>query len=360
MHVCCCNTYLRSSTNFHFDTGNNLYFFLFRYKHRNYITSMGSKFCSHCCFSYFCCCCPSLRLKERYAGVSYSAIEESMQVVPDDKEWPTNSLVDNKVFSFPQQQTDSLLHPLMFSTELSDPVTEQPTSTNYARRFSTQSSTGTDFELCVAGIDSEVREQLQKHVLSSAVMDSPSRKKSGTFPRSISRKSKSPSAASSLFRQQSLQETVGRPSWVVGLPIVEENSLTGQRNKPMLQFSLYYNIQQSTLMVHLHHASNLPAKDRQGTSDPFVVLYLTPNKEETFQSAIIDKTLNPIFDQSFEFRRLTPDDIHRQTLIFKIYDHDRFSHNDIIGMVALPLENADLYGVVMRMMIQEDQEEVRQ
>ncbi|MCG8625275.1 MAG: hypothetical protein MJE68_25160, partial [Proteobacteria bacterium] len=32
--------------------------------------------------------------------------------------------------------------------------------------------------------------------------------------------------------------------------------------------------------------------------------------------------------------------------------------NDSIGMVALPLQNADLYGVVMRMLVQ-DEEEVR-
>jgi hypothetical protein len=147
-------------------------------------------------------------------------------------------------------------------------------------------------------------------------------------------------------------------SWVLGLPVIEENNPTGQSDKPMLQFSLHYDIQQSTLMVHLHHASNLPAKDRQGTSDPFVVLHLTPNKEETFQSAVIYKTLNPVFDQSFQFQGLTPDDIRRQTLIFRIFDHDRFTRNDSIGMVALPLQNADLYGVVMRMLVQ-DEEEVR-
>ena len=140
---------------------------------------------------------------------------------------------------------------------------------------------------------------------------------------------------------------------------MEENDITGQDDKPTLQFSLYYDIQLSMLTVHLHRASNLPAKDRQGTSDPFVVVYLTPNKEESFQSKVIYRTLNPVFDQSFQFQQLTPEEIHRQTLMFRIYDHDKFTHNDTIGMVALPLENADLYGVVMRMMIQDIEEEVR-
>ena len=316
---------------------------------------MSSTFCSHCCLTYLCCCCPKLVVKEKYAGVSYSAIEKSMQVELDgDQYFSKDSLVDNMVYSFPQQHSDPPLHPQMFSMELSATVTEQPTSANYMRRFSTQSSTSSDYEQCVAGLNSEPLQQK-----SITVMDSPTRRKSKTLLKSLSRKSMSPLVTSSKVQQQSLPDTENDSPWVVGLPIIEENSLTGKRDKPTLQFSLYYNIQQSTLMVHLHHASNLPAKDRQGTSDPFVVLYLTPNKEETFQSAVIDKSLNPIFDQSFEFRNLTPDDIHQQTLIFKVYDHDRFSHNDIIGVVALPLESADLYGVVMRMMIQEDQEEVR-
>ena len=65
--------------------------------------------------------------------------------------------------------------------------------------------------------------------------------------------------------------------------------------------------------------------------DPFVVLFMQPNKLEIFESKIINKTLNPNFDQMFEFTSLLPQEIRLQTLVFRVYDHDRFSKNVIIG-----------------------------
>jgi hypothetical protein len=261
-----------------------------------------------------------------------------------------------KLFSFPQQQSSTTLHPEMFLKETHDPVTQQPTA-EYGQQFRSRSESVTGAEYatqCVAGVSSEQ---------AITATDSQPQRRSRPLSRSFSVGSKTTTSVSSdvssITRQMSLPTDIeSESSWVLGLPVIEENNPTGQSDKPMLQFSLHYDIQQSTLMVHLHHASNLPAKDRQGTSDPFVVLHLTPNKEETFQSAVIYKTLNPVFDQSFQFQGLTPDDIRRQTLIFRIFDHDRFTRNDSIGMVALPLQNADLYGVVMRMLV-EDEEEVR-
>lgn len=332
---------------------------------------MSSTCCSQCCLAYLCCCCPQLGVKPKYAEVNYSTVKDSLEPESDENHM-SSSLVDtvDKLFTFPQQQTDSPLHPQMFNDgEVSNPVTEQPS----ARRFSVQSLTGADYEQCVTGLNAEVRKELKhsvsltdsprirrfKSLLRSHSIDSPLKTRHRSPLRSVSTKATSLSTALPKVQQHVSSETESESPWVIGIPIVEESTITGQSDKPTLQFSLYYDIQLSTLTVHLHRASNLPAKDQQGTSDPFIVLHLTPNKEETFQSTVIYRTLNPVFDQSFEFRGLTPDEIRRQTLIIRIYDHDRFTHNDSIGMVALPLENADLYGVVMRMMIQDNEEEVR-
>ena len=313
-----------------------------------------SSSCSQCCLA--CpCCCQELNIKgTKHTEVRYSTIEQDET---DGNQQPSYSLLDSmdKFFNFPQQRSSIILHPQMFLEETHDPVTQQPT-VEYGRRFSSESVTGADYSQCVTGVSSEQ---------AIATTDSQPKKISKTLFKSLSVGSTSTSISSGVSsknrtsRQTSLPANiVSESSLVLGLPIIEEDPPTGQSNKPILQFSLHYDIQLSTLMVHLHHASNLPAKDRQGTSDPFVVLHLTPNKEETFQSTIIYKTLNPVFDQSFQFQGLTPDDIRRQTLILRIYDHDRFTRNDSIGMVALPLQNADLYGVVMRMIVQ-DEEEVR-
>ena len=141
------------------------------------------------------------------------------------------------------------------------------------------------------------------------------------------------------------------------LPVLVEEG--DKESSPSLQFSLHYDVQRRTMTVHLHQASNLPAKDRSGTSDPFVVMHLHPNKEEVFESKIVYKTLNPVFDESFEFHNLQLDDMHRQSLVFQIFDHDRFSKNDIIGGIVLPLKDVDVYGVVYRMRVDERVEKFR-
>ena len=113
---------------------------------------------------------------------------------------------------------------------------------------------------------------------------------------------------------------------------------------PTIEFSVFYDFQRYSLTVHIVQAFDLPALDRCGTSDPFVVLYLSPNKEEIFETAVIKRSLDPVFNQSFVFKGLLPDEVKRQSLVLRVYDHDRVSKNDFIGSVTLPLERADLYG----------------
>ena len=115
--------------------------------------------------------------------------------------------------------------------------------------------------------------------------------------------------------------------------------------EPKIHFSLYYDIQRCALTVHLMSGTNLPAKDRSGTSDPFVILFLVPNKEQIFESKIHKKTLEPHFNEVFEFTGLLPNEIRRQTLVLRVLDKDAFSSSDDMGAVVLPLEEADLYGV---------------
>lgn len=140
-------------------------------------------------------------------------------------------------------------------------------------------------------------------------------------------------------------------SWAPDLE--QKDLLEVFEEEPVLQFSVYYDIQRCTLSVHLQQASNLPAMDKRGTSDPFVTLHLDPNKVEIFDSKVVSHTLNPVFDQIFEFRNLQANEVHKQSLVLLIYDHDRFSKNDFIGAVVLSLREADLFGATVRMAIDE-------
>lgn len=93
---------------------------------------------------------------------------------------------------------------------------------------------------------------------------------------------------------------------------------------PMLYFSLYFDIQRRTLSVNLMKAENLPQKQAcQGSCDPFVMMFLLPNKQEVLQSVIKQRTLNPVFKQVFEFSGILAHDLKNQVLVFRVFDHDR-------------------------------------
>ena len=94
---------------------------------------------------------------------------------------------------------------------------------------------------------------------------------------------------------------------------------------PSLQYSLYYDIQRNSLAVNLGQAFNLPSKAKSGSGDTSIVLYMQPNKAEVFESKVVRKDLNPIFDQTFEFTGLLGVQVARkQTLILKVYGRSRY------------------------------------
>jgi synaptotagmin-1 len=81
--------------------------------------------------------------------------------------------------------------------------------------------------------------------------------------------------------------------------------------------------------------------DMSGTSDPYVKLYLLPEKKKKVETKVHRKTLNPVFNETFIFK-VPFNEIGSKTLVFSIYDFDRFSKHDQIGQVLLPLGKIDL------------------
>ncbi|XP_036157964.1 synaptotagmin-10 [Myotis myotis] len=101
-----------------------------------------------------------------------------------------------------------------------------------------------------------------------------------------------------------------------------------------LNFTLQYDYENELLVVKLIKALDLPAKDFTGTSDPYVKMYLLPDRKKKFQTRVHRKTLNPQFDETFQFP-VAYDQISNRKLHFSVYDFDRFSRHDMIGEVIL-------------------------
>lgn len=112
-----------------------------------------------------------------------------------------------------------------------------------------------------------------------------------------------------------------------------------------LQFSLDYDFQKGELTVGVIQGADLPGMDMSGTSDPYVKVYLMPDKKKKHETKVHRKTLNPVFNESFTFK-VPYAEIGGKTLVLAVYDFDRFSKHDQIGQVRVPLNSVDLGGVV--------------
>jgi synaptotagmin-1 len=117
-------------------------------------------------------------------------------------------------------------------------------------------------------------------------------------------------------------------------------------NLGKLEYSLDYDFQKQELKVEVIQAQELPAMDMSGTSDPYVKVYVLPDKKKKFETKVYRKTLNPIFNETFIFKNLAYGEIGGRTLVFAVYDFDRFSRHDQIGEVQIPLNTVDLGKVI--------------
>ncbi|XP_038676358.1 synaptotagmin-6-like isoform X2 [Scyliorhinus canicula] len=101
-----------------------------------------------------------------------------------------------------------------------------------------------------------------------------------------------------------------------------------------INFMLKYDYENEMLIVTILKAFDLPAKDFCGSSDPYVKIYLLPDRKRKFQTRVHRKTLNPTFDESFQFP-VSYDELTNRKLHLSVYDFDRFSRHDMIGEVIL-------------------------
>ncbi|CAM4579949.1 hypothetical protein PO909_032324 [Leuciscus waleckii] len=107
-----------------------------------------------------------------------------------------------------------------------------------------------------------------------------------------------------------------------------------------LLYTLDYNFTDSALIVGVIQAEGLAAMDMSGTSDPYVKVYLLPDKKKKFETKVHRKTLDPTFNEHFTFK-VPYAELGGKTLVMTVYDFDRFSKHDAIGDVRVQMNKVD-------------------
>ena len=104
-----------------------------------------------------------------------------------------------------------------------------------------------------------------------------------------------------------------------------------------LHFRVGYNDQTRVLTVVIEKLCNLPPRTRQDSTDPYVKLHLLPDRTQKVKTRVFRKNLHPEFDETFTFYGVTRQQLTDMSLHFIVLSYDRFSRDDVIGEIVLPI-----------------------
>ncbi|XP_039078484.1 synaptotagmin-10 [Hyaena hyaena] len=195
-------------------------------------------------------------------------------------------------------------------------------------------------------IPAEVQNALKEHLIKHArvqrqITEPTSSSRHNSFRRHLPRQMQVSSVDFSMGTEPALQRgetttSIGRikPELYKQKSVDSEGNREDVKTCGKLNFTLQYDYENELLVVKIIKALDLPAKDFTGTSDPYVKMYLLPDRKKKFQTRVHRKTLNPLFDETFQFP-VAYDQLSNRKLHFSIYDFDRFSRHDMIGEVIL-------------------------
>ncbi|GFO08698.1 double c2-like domain-containing protein beta [Plakobranchus ocellatus] len=118
------------------------------------------------------------------------------------------------------------------------------------------------------------------------------------------------------------------------MPMEKDDDLIQIRGKLLL--SLRYVTSKQILYVRIIRCAELAAMDSNGYSDPYVKVYLKPDKDKKskYKTTVKKRTLNPEFNEEFTYE-IRLNELAKKTLEITVWDKDVGRTNDFIGGVQL-------------------------
>ncbi|XP_026289942.1 extended synaptotagmin-1 isoform X1 [Frankliniella occidentalis] len=160
-----------------------------------------------------------------------------------------------------------------------------------------------------------------------------------------------------LSTQTSVQEEAENFSEELSTPLESTNNATvlhrtpsatssaGEAGLGRIQMTLRYAVPRQRLVVVIHKVANLPSKDPNSIPDPYVKLYLLPerSKESKRKTEVMKDNCNPTYDETFEYIISLGDINSRQLEVTVVTKKTWFqSQSPVMGQVILNLGDLDL------------------
>lgn len=123
------------------------------------------------------------------------------------------------------------------------------------------------------------------------------------------------------------------------LPTEKDDDLITDNNRGKILLWLRYSTSKQALFVGIVRCAGLAAMDANGYSDPYVKIYLKPDKDKKskFKTHVKKKTLNPEFHEEFVYQ-IKHNECAKKTLEVTVWDKD-IGKNDFIGGVQLGINS---------------------
>lgn len=169
------------------------------------------------------------------------------------------------------------------------------------------------------------------------IVPAPGQRVAATAPKDVSRGGEKASSAKEPARGGSEGTEMRQRKSASG-----DSSNLGEYRLGRIQLTLRYSIQRQKLILVVHKCVCLLAVDKDHFSDPYVKVYLLPERKEKRKTKIVNNNLHPVFDETFEFS-LTPQELpaHRLEVTVK-NDKSMFSSSQVeLGVIEINLAELD-------------------
>ncbi|XP_052265318.1 extended synaptotagmin-2-like isoform X2 [Dreissena polymorpha] len=121
------------------------------------------------------------------------------------------------------------------------------------------------------------------------------------------------------------------------------SDVLGEHRMGRIQLTLRYSMQRGKLAVVVHKCVGLPALGKDNFSDPYVRLFLLPDRGTKKKTKVINNNLNPTFDETFEYSVTPQELVGRQLEVEVKNDTGMFSSSQKdMGMVLIDLAEMDV------------------